>query len=42
MKQVKYCNSECKTNKWLENNSDKEIIEIQMSFGGFAIIYEGK
>ena len=42
MKQVKYCNSERQANKWLENNSDEEIIEIQMSFGGFAIIYEVK
>ena len=42
MKQVKYCISEGKANKWLENNSDKEIIDIQMSCGGFAIIYEGK
>ena len=42
MKQVKYCNSEDKANKWLGNNSDKEIIDIQMSAGGFAIIYEEK
>ena len=40
MKQVKYCMSEGKTNKWLRDNSDKEIIDIQMSAGGFAIIYE--
>ena len=32
--------SEGKVNKWLKNNSDKEIIDIQMSAGGFAIIYE--
>ena len=42
MKQVKYCMSEGKANKWLRNNSDKEIIDIQMSAGGFAIIYEAK
>ena len=42
MKQVKYCMSEGKANKWLKDNSDKEIIDIQMSAGGFAIIYEGK
>ena len=40
MKQVKYCMSEGKANKWLKDNSDKEIIDIQMSAGGFAIIYE--
>ncbi len=40
MKQVKYCMSESKTNKWLKDNSEKKIIDIQMSAGGFAIIYE--
>jgi len=40
MKQVKYCMYEGKANKWLKDNSDKEIINIQMSAGGFAIIYE--
>ena len=40
MKQVKYCMSESKANKWLKDNSDKEIVDIQMSAGGFAIIYE--
>ena len=40
MKQVKYCMSEGKANKWLKDNSDKEIIDIQMSAGGFGIIYE--
>ena len=40
MKQVKYCMTEGKTNKWLKDNSDNEIIDIQMSAGGFAIIYE--
>ena len=40
MKQVKYCMSEVKANKWLKENSEKEIIDIQMSAGGFAIIYE--
>lgn len=40
MKQVKYCMSEGKANKWLKDNSNKEIIDIQMSAGGFAIIYE--
>ena len=32
--------SEGKANKWLKINQDKEIIDIQMSAGGFAIIYE--
>ena len=32
--------SEGKANKWLKNNQDKAIIDIQMSAGGFAIIYE--
>jgi len=32
--------SEGKANKWLKNNQDKEIIDIQMSAGSFAIIYE--
>jgi len=40
MKQVKYCMSEVKTNKWLKNNQDKKIIDILFSAGGFAIIYE--
>lgn len=40
MKQVKYCMSEGKANKWLKNNQDKEIIDILFSAGGFAIIYE--
>ena len=40
MKQVKHCMSEGKVNKWLKNNSDKEIIDIKFSAGGFAIIYE--
>ena len=40
MKQVKYCMSESKANKWLNDNPDKKIIDIQMSAGGFAIIYE--
>ena len=40
MKQVKYCMTEGKANKWLKDNSGKEIINIQMSAGGFAIIYE--
>ena len=42
MKQIKYCMSEGKANKWLESNSDKEIIDINMSACGFAIIYEEK
>ena len=42
MKQVKYCMSEGKANKWLKENSDKEIIDIKFSAGGFAIIYEEK
>ena len=32
--------SEGKANKWLQYNSDKQIIDIQMIAGGFAIIYE--
>jgi len=32
--------SEGKANKWLKDNSEKKIIDIQMSAGGFAIIYE--
>lgn len=36
MKQVKYCMSERKTNKWLKDHSDKEIIEIKYSAGGFC------
>lgn len=40
MRQVKYCMSEGKANKWLQNNQDKKIIEIMFSAGGFAIIYE--
>jgi len=40
MKQVKYCMSEGKANKWLKENQDKKILDIQMSAGGFAIIYE--
>ena len=38
MKRVKYCMSEGKANKWLKTNSEKEIIDIQMSAGGFEII----
>ncbi len=40
MKQVKYFMSDNKTNKWLKENQDKEIKDIQMSAGGFAVIYE--
>ena len=40
MKQVKYCMSEAKANKWLNENQDKKIIDIQMSAGGFGIIFE--
>ncbi len=40
MKQVKYCMSEGKANKWLKNNQHKNIIDIQFSAGGFAIIYD--
>jgi hypothetical protein len=32
--------SESKTNKWLKENSGKEIIDIKYSAGGFAIIYD--
>ncbi|MFH1328039.1 MAG: hypothetical protein ABIH76_04205 [Candidatus Bathyarchaeota archaeon] len=42
MKQVKYCMSEGKANKWLKENSDKEIIDIKFSACTFAIIYEEK
>ncbi len=40
MKQIKYCMTEGQANKWLQNNQDKEIIDIKFSAGGFAIIYE--
>jgi len=40
MKQVKYFMSDKKVNKWLKENQDKEIIDIQYSAWGFAIIYE--
>ena len=40
MKQVKYFASAKKTNIWLKENQDKEIIDIKYSAGGFAIIYE--
>jgi hypothetical protein len=40
MKQVKYFLSDKGTNNWLKENQDKEIIDIQFSAGGFAIIYE--
>jgi len=40
MKQVKYCISEGKANKWLKNNQDKKIIDILFSASAFAIIYE--
>ena len=32
--------SEGKANKWLQENQDKKILDIQMSAGGFGIIYE--
>ncbi len=32
--------TEGQANKWLQNNQDKEIIDIKFSAGGFAIIYE--
>ena len=40
MKQVKDFSSAKKTNIWLKENHDKEIIDIKYSAGGFAIIYE--
>ena len=40
MKQVKYFMSDKKANKWLKENQDKEIIDIQYSAWAFAIIYE--
>ena len=40
MKQVKDFSSAKKTNKWLKENQDKEIIDIKFSAWSFAIIYE--
>jgi hypothetical protein len=40
MKQVKYCMSEGSANKWMKDNQDKKILDIKMSAGGFAIIYD--
>ncbi len=40
MKQVKYFMTDSGINKWLKENSDKEIIDIKFSAGGFAVIYE--
>ena len=40
MKQVKYFMSDKKANKWLKENQDKKIIDIQYSAWAFAIIYE--
>jgi len=40
MKQVKCFPSAKKTNKWLKENQDKEIIDIKFSAWSFAIIYE--
>ena len=40
MKQVKYFMSDKGINKWLKENQDKKIIDIQMSAGGFAVIFE--
>ena len=40
MKQVKYFLSAKKTNIWLKENQDKEIIDIKFSAWSFAIIYE--
>jgi hypothetical protein len=40
MKQVKVFTSAKKVNKWLKENQDKEIIDIQFSAWCFAIIYE--
>jgi hypothetical protein len=40
MKQVKSFSSAKKTNIWLKENQDKEVIDIKYSAGGFVIIYE--
>lgn len=40
MKQVKCFSSDKKANKWLKENQDREIIDIEFSFGSLAIIYE--
>jgi len=40
MKQIKYFMSEGKANKWLKENQNKKILDIQMSAGSFAIIYD--
>jgi len=42
MRQVKYCGSEKKANKWLKNNQDKEIIDFKFSFGAWGIVFEEK
>jgi len=40
MKQVKILNSEKRANQWLNENQDKEIIDIRYSAGSFAVIYD--
>jgi hypothetical protein len=40
MKQVKSFVTDKKANKWLKENTDKEITSIIFSAGYFAIIYE--
>jgi len=40
MKQVKSFSSAKKTNIWLKENYDKEVIDIKYSAGTFVIIYE--
>ncbi len=42
MKQVKYFMSQRGVNRWLKMNQDKEIIDIMLSVGGFAVVYEEK
>lgn len=42
MKQIKAFLTEKKTNKWLRENQDKEIIDIKTGPSGFVIIYEEK
>lgn len=42
MKQVKCFMSERGINNWLKANQDKEIIDIMLSVGGFAVVYEQK
>jgi hypothetical protein len=40
MKQVKYFMTEKGINKWLQNNQNKNILDIQFSSGAWGVIYE--